>query len=72
MIPKKRLVPLLKNFDPIEEQVQGKKRLLSLNSQPHFKPMNASTFDIPEERKVIHRQVINIPRKASFDIELSW
>mmetsp|Transcript_9806 Transcript_9806/g.14867 ORF Transcript_9806/g.14867 Transcript_9806/m.14867 type:complete len:90 (-) Transcript_9806:239-508(-) len=33
--------------------------------------MNAVMLGIPQERKVVHRQVIGIPGRASFDIELS-
>ena len=44
----------------------------SLIQLPQIKPINASLFDVPQERKVIHRQTLNIENKALFDIELSF
>jgi len=37
-----------------------------------YKPFNASLHDVPSSRQVIHRQIISITNKATFDIELSW
>jgi hypothetical protein len=36
------------------------------------KPMNATQFDITPNRKVVHKQYIVVPNKASFEVELSW
>ena len=44
----------------------------SLIQLPQIKPINASLFDVPQERKVIQRQTLNIENKALFDIELSF
>lgn len=39
---------------------------------PQIKPINASLFNVPTERRVIHKQTLNIENKATFDIELSY
>lgn len=40
--------------------------------QPNGRPMNALEFNVPSERKVIHKQQIIIAKQACYDIELSW
>lgn len=36
------------------------------------KPINAVQLDIPSERKIMHKQLIIVPKRAQFEIELSW
>ena len=36
------------------------------------KPINAIQLDIPPERKIMHKQLIIVPKRAQFEIELSW
>ena len=36
------------------------------------KPINAMQLDIPKERKIIHKQIIIVPKRAQFEIEFSW
>lgn len=56
----------------MEEKIGGKKLYKDTNQSPAIKPMNALLYDVPEARTVIHKQVITLEGKASFEIELSW
>ena len=35
------------------------------------KPINAMQLDITSERKIIHKQIIIVPKRAQFEIEFS-